>query len=398
MSGSPPTQEHEAYLEEVEARFAQSDDLTVAIEEEFQILDPDTLALAQHFVELRDAAPTELDIRGELLTSEIEITTEKCPDFATAAARLSARRRGLFTLAREHGLVLGATATHPFSSWRDQGIIDTPHYRLVEDSLKYVAWRNNTWSVHVHVGVRGGDRAIAVSDAMRTYLPHLLALSADSPFIESIWTELASARVQTFVRMFPRCGVPDVFGDWTEHRRFVAELLATNCIRDFTQIWWSVRPHHKFGTVEVRICDAQTELWQSLALAALVYLLVAVLLRRYDEGEPLLVLPTRYVEENLWRAIRYGLDGKLVAWPELREVPAPDAVRALVELAAPEAERLGCAQHLAGVGRLLEEGNGTQRQVRAFHEGKSLVDVYRETVLRAHADAGVPVATSELGV
>jgi carboxylate-amine ligase len=398
MTGSRSNDEHEAYLDEVEARFAQSEDLTVAVEEEFQILDPRTLALEQRFEELRDAAPAELDIRGELLRSEIEITTEKCPDFATAVERLSARRRGLFALAREHGAVLGATATHPFSSWKDQRIIDTPHYRLVEDSLKYVAWRNNTWSVHVHVGVRGGDRAVAVSDALRAYLPTLLALSANSPFIEDLWTQLASARVQTFVRMFPRCGIPDVFGDWSEHRRFVAELLTTNCIREFTQVWWSVRPHHKFGTIEVRISDAQTELWQSLAIAALTYSLVAALLRRHDAGEPLLVLPTRYVEENLWRAIRYGLDGKLVAWPELREVPAPDAVRALVELAGPEAGRLGCAQHLAGVERLLDEGNGAQRQVRAYHEGKSLVEVYRETVLRAHADVGAPVAPAELGV
>jgi carboxylate-amine ligase len=317
---------------------------------------------------------------------------------AAAAARLAARRHGLFALAREHGLVLGATATHPFSSWKDQHIIDTPHYRLVEESLKYVAWRNNTWSVHVHVGVRSGDRAVAVSDALRTYLPYLLALSANSPFIEDMWTQLASARVQTFVRMFPRCGVPDIFGDWSEHRRFVGDLLASNCIREFTQIWWSVRPHHRFGTVEVRICDAQTELWQSLAIAALTYSLVATLLRRHDEGEPLLVLPTRYVEENLWRAIRHGLDGKLVAWPELREVPAPDALRALVEFVAPDAARLGCAHYLAGVERLLEEGNGAQRQVCAYHEDRSLVEVYRETVLRAHADAGVPVAPAELGV
>ena len=205
--------------------------------------------------------------------------------------------------------------------------------------------------------------------------------------------------MQTFVRMFPRCGVPDVFGDWSEHRRFVAELLATNCIREFTQIWWSVRPHHKFGTVEIRICDAQTETLGRASPSP----------RSRTRSWPLCcgattresrcpVLPTRYVEENLWRAIRYGLDGKLVAWPELREVAAPDAVRALVDVAAPEAERLGCAQHLAGVGRLLEEGNGAQRQVRAYHEGKSLVEVYRETVLRAHADAGVPVAPSELGV
>ena len=262
-----------------------------------------------------------------------------------------------------------------------------------------MAWRNNTWSVHVHVGVRGGDRAVAVSDAMRTYLPHLLALSANSPFIENIWTELASARVQTFVRMFPRCGVPDVFGDWSEHRRFVGELLADQLHprvhADLVERASAPQVRHRRGAHLRRADGALAEPGRRGAGRTRSW---PALLRRYDEGEPLLVLPTRYVEENLWRAIRYGLDGKLVAWPELREVPAPDAVRALVELAAPEAERLGCAQHLAGVERLLEEGNGTQRQVRAYHEGKSLVDVYRETVLRAHADAGVPVATSELGV
>jgi carboxylate-amine ligase len=397
MTGPDPTKEPERYLDEVEARFAEGEDLTVAIEEEFQILDPGTLALAQRFVELRDAAPAELDVRGELLTSEIETTTEKCPDFATAVERLAARRHGLFALAREHGLVLGATGTHPFSSWKDQHIIDTPHYRLVEESLKYVAWRNNTWSVHVHVGVRGGDRAIAVCDAMRAYLPHLLALSANSPFIEDLWTQLASARVQTFVRMFPRCGVPDVFGDWAQHRRFIAELLATNSILDFTQVWWSVRPHHKFGTVEIRICDAQTELWQSLAVAALAYSLVAALLRRLDEGRPIPVLATRYVEENLWRAIRYGLDGKLVAWPEQREVPAPDAVRALVEMAVPDAERLGCGEHLERVERLLVEGNGAQRQVVSYRAGTSIREVYRDTVVRSQADAGVPVAVNDTG-
>ena len=151
----------------------------MAVEEEFQILDPRTLALAQRFEELRDAAPAELDIRGELLARRSRSPPRSAPTSPRPSQRLSARRRGLFALAREHGRCSGATATHPFSSWKDQHIIDTPHYRLVEDSLKYVAWRNNTWSVHVHVGVRGGDRAVAVSDAMRAYLPTLLALSAE---------------------------------------------------------------------------------------------------------------------------------------------------------------------------------------------------------------------------
>jgi carboxylate-amine ligase len=385
------TRQHDSYFAEVEDRFENGEDFTIGIEEEYQILDPATLALTGGFAELRAAAPRELDVRGELLTSEIEITTEKCPSFDEAAARLRARRAGIFALAREHGFTLGATATHPFSSWKDQEIIDTPHYRLVEGGLKYAAWRNNTWSVHVHVGIRGADRALRLCDAMRAYLPHLLALSANSPFIEDVWTQLHSARCQTFVKMFPRCGIPDIFGSWTEHRRFVEELLDTGCIADFTQIWWSIRPHHKFGTVEIRICDAQTEPWQALAVAALCYSVVAALACDLDEGRPLPVLATRYCEENLWRAIRYGLDGRLVDWlPPSggpREVAASDALRALVDKAAPEAERLGCLAHLQDVERLLREGNGAQRQTHAHEGGLSIFDVYAETVARAGAAA-----------
>jgi carboxylate-amine ligase len=380
---------HDTYFAEVEERYESAEDFTVGIEEEFQILDPESLALTQRFEELRDAAPPELDVRGELISSEIEVTTEKCADFATAAARLAEQRRGLFALGHGHGAALGATATHPFSSWRDQHIIDTPHYRLVSEGLQYVAWRNNTWSGHLHVGIRGVDRAVVLCDVMRTYLPHLLALSANSPFIEGVWTRLHSARCQTFVRMFPRCGIPDIFGSWAEHRRFVQQLFDTGCIADFTQIWWSVRPHHTFGTVELRICDVQTELWQALAIASLGYSLLATMARRYDEGRPLPILATRYVEENLWRAIRYGLGGKLVDWQSQREVSAPDAIRALVETAGPEAERLGCLRYLDGVERLLREGNGAQRQSRAHEAGMPIVDVYRETVVRAQADAGV---------
>ena len=236
----------------------------------------------------------------------------------------------------------------------------------------------------MHVGVRGCDRAVAVCDALRTYLPHLLALSANSPFIEDVWTQLHSVRTQTFVRMFPRCGIPDVFGTWAEHRGFYEELVDTNCIQEFTQVWWSVRPHHRFGTVEVRICDAQTEAWQSLAISSLTVGLIAHLARIYDEGMPLPILETRYVEENLWRAIRYGLDGKLVDWVMGEELTAADAVRHLVELAAPYADAIGLSPHLADVERMLREGNGAQQQARAHVEGESLREVFAGTVAAAH--------------
>lgn len=375
------------YFAEVEARFEAAEDFTVGIEEEFQILRPDTLELVSGFEELRDAAGPELAgrIAGELIRSEIEVRTPRTAHFAEGAREALANRADLFRLAEAHGYALGATGTHPFSSWRDQEIIDTPHYRVVEESLKYVAWRNNTWSGHVHIGVRGRDRAVAVCDGLRGYLPHLLALSANSPFIEGVWTQLHSARTQTFVRMFPRCGVPDVFGDWAEHRRFYETLIETGCIEEFTQVWWSIRPHHRFGTVEVRICDVQTEPWQALAVMALAVGLSADLARAYDEGRMPAPEASRYVEENLWRAIRFGLDGKLVDFAARRELPAADAVRRLVERAAPYADELGIAPHLAGVERLLREGNGAQRQVRAHAAGKTLREVYAETVARARA-------------
>ncbi|MEZ5125132.1 MAG: YbdK family carboxylate-amine ligase [Thermoleophilia bacterium] len=382
---------HAAYFDEVEARFERALDFDLGLEEEFQILDPATLALAPGFEVLRDAAAPRLRSRiaGELLRSEIEVSTPRTLHFAQAAHELLINRAELFALASEQGYALGSVGTHPFSSWKDQQIIDTPHYRLVEDRLKYVAWRNNTWAAHVHVGVRGLDRAIYVCDRLREYLPHLLALSANSPFIEGVWTQLHSVRTQTFLRMFPRCSIPDAFGSWREHRRFYEQLIDTNCIQEFTQVWWSVRPHHRFGTVEIRICDAQTHAWQSLALSALTVGIVAEIARDYDDGRRRVPLPTRYVEENLWRAIRYGMDGKFVDWERCEEVAAADALRMLVASVAPHAELLGLGPHLDNVERMLREGNGAQQQVRRYGAGTSLRDVYEESVTAARADAVV---------
>jgi glutamate---cysteine ligase / carboxylate-amine ligase len=379
---------HDAYFAEVEERFATSTDFTIGLEEEYQILEPVTLALTPGYEELRRSAPASLDghLLGELISSEIELATARCDDFSQAAREMTELRPQLFAHAAAHNFALGLTGTHPFSSWKDQEIIDTPHYRAVEDLLKYVAWRNNTWSNHVHVGINGLDRAVVVGDTLRGYLPHVLALSANSPFIEGVWTQLASARVQTFVRMFPRCGVPDVFGSWAEHRRFYELLLDVGSIREFTQLWWSVRPHHRYGTVEVRIADVQTEQWQSLAVSAFAVGLVVLAARRYDEGRPLPVYPTRYVEENLWRAIRYGLDGKLVDFEARREVPAIEVIAGLVAQIAPLAGELGLQPHLDDVARILDEGNGTQRQVRALAAGLTIEQIFAGTVEQAKAE------------
>ena len=215
-------------------------------------------------------------------------------------------------LAGANGVALGSTGTHPLSDYREQHIIDTEHYRRVEDGLKYVAWRNNTFSLHVHVGVQGADRAVRVCDRLRPVLPLLLAGRANSPYVDGRDSGLHSARTQTFTKSFPRCGVPDVFGSWAAWEEYVDLLMRTNSIVEFTQLWWSVRPHHTFGTVEVRICDAQTTGPEADALVELIVACVAQAPREVDAGETPPDLPGRLIEENMWRAIRYGLDGRLL--------------------------------------------------------------------------------------
>lgn len=357
--------------------FTESTDFTVGIEEEFQILDAATLELTAGFDRMFDAA-TGIDglrdsVAGELISSEIEIRSGKGNDFADAVALQAGYRDQLFELAERQGVMLGALGAHPFSTWQDQHIIETEHYHRVEDGLRYVAWRNNTFSLHVHVGVRGADRAIAVCDRLREILPELLAISASSPFVEGRDSGLASARTQLFTRMFPRCGVPDAFGDWAGYRDFIEFLKRTNSVVESTQLWWSVRPHHSFGTVEVRICDAQPSGADSTALAGLIVACVAQSARDFDERVPFEPLAPRMIEENLWRAIRFGLDGKLIDLRGGDEYPAAAAAERLLEWTAPTRAELG-------IEPLLPERNATQRLREAgLDPRESLADSIRET-------------------
>src|SRR5918999_2300127 len=281
-------------------QYEEARDFTVAVEEEFAILDPDSLDMIGRFDELFAAAQgsaLEGHLVGELISSEVEVRTGRCDTFAEVAATMAKRRRQLIELAAAHGIALGSTGTHPWSPWQEQSIIETPHYRRGEEGLRYVAWRNNTFGIHVHVGVRDADRAIAICDALRSYLPELLALSASSPFSEGRYTHLHSTRTQIFTRMFPRCGIPDAYGAWEEYERYVRLLYDTGSISEHTQIWWSVRPHLAFPTVEIRICDGQPELAEAQTLAAFLYALTARIARALDEGETLPAHPHRLIEE-----------------------------------------------------------------------------------------------------
>jgi len=357
--------------------FEASDDFTVGIEEEFALVDPDSLLLIPRFELLRDAAASDPvlseSIAGELISSEIEIRSGAGADVEDARSRQADARRRLFTLARGHGVALGATGTHPLSDYREQHIIDTAHYRRVEDGLKYVAWRNNTFSVHVHVGVRGADRAVRVCDRLRPVLPLLLAIGANSPYIDGRDSGLHSGRTQTFTKSFPRCGVPDVFGSWQAWADYVELLVRTSSIVEFTQLWWSVRPHHDFGTVEVRICDAQMTAAESDALAALIVACVRRAAAEVDAGETPPDLPARLIEENMWRAVRHGLDGRLLdlAAQRVEEYPAAEAL-----------DRL---RAWSGADVAFPDRNGAQRQRRMIEAGASPAEVYAECLRETQA-------------
>ncbi|HEX9968350.1 MAG TPA: YbdK family carboxylate-amine ligase [Solirubrobacterales bacterium] len=361
-------------------RFESSTDFTIGLEEEFAILDPGTLELEHRFEDVHAAAQKD-DVlaesaAGELIASEVEIRSGRSENFAAAVEAQRERRARLFELVEGMGLALGATGTHPWANYLDQRIIDTPHYNRLRHELGWVAQRNNTWSLHVHMGVRGSDRAIAVCDWLRELLPPLLAASANSPFLDRRDTGLHSVRTEIFTRTFPRCGVPSPFRDWQGYADFTGTLERLGSVVESTQLWWSVRPHHKFGTVEVRICDAQTRGEESFAVAGLIAACIAQTALDYDErgyeggGGP---LRDNEIEENLWRAIRHGRDGKQIDFRRGRELEMSEVLDGLLAWTEPARSQLG-------IDVALPERNGAQRAREALDAGISIEDIYRDAV------------------
>lgn len=356
--------------------FENSRDFTIGLEEEFAIVDPETLDLSDRFPELYEAAQSDPILgesaAGELIASEIEIRSGRSESMVEANLRQSERRRKLFALAADRNASLVSMGTHPWASYLDQEIIDTPHYQRLKEDLGWVAQRNNTWSLHVHVGIQGADRAIQVSDWLREQLPILLAVSANSPFLDRHDSGLASVRTEIFTRTFPRCGIPGRFHDWDEYAGFIDTLKRLGSVVEATQLWWSVRPHHAFGTVEVRICDAQSDAAESTALAGLITAVVAQTALDLDSGakgdsEP---LRDREIEENFWRAIRYGMDGKMIDFRKGREITTRQALEDLLVWTTPAREGLGIEVNLP-------EKNGTQRTREMFQAGATIEEIYR---------------------
>lgn len=368
-------------LDRARETFESSTDFTIGLEEEFAILDPETLELEHRFEEVYEACQRDEVLAesaaGELIASEIEIRSGRAESFAEAMTLQHERRRRLFELVDGMGLALGAMGTHPWANYLDQRIIDTPHYNRLRHELGYVAQRNNTWSMHVHMGVRGADRAIAVCDWMRELLPLLLAVSANSPFLDRRDSGLHTVRTEIFTRTFPRCGVPSPFVDWASYAEFVGMLQRTGSAVESTQLWWSVRPHHAFGTVEVRICDAQTRGEESFALAGLIAACIAQTALDYDErgyaGASRAPLQDREIEENLWRAIRHGISGRMIDFRRGEEVESAAALDGLLAWTAPARAQLG-------IDVTLPTRNGAQRAREAIDAGASIEDIYRDAV------------------
>jgi glutamate---cysteine ligase / carboxylate-amine ligase len=354
-----------------------STDFTVGIEEEFAILDAATLDMVPRFEELKEAGAKDdvlADaIAGELIRSEIEIRSGRGEDPADALARQRVARRRLFALATQHGIALGATGTHPWADYREQEFIDTEHYRRVSEGLQYAAKRNNTFGLHVHVGVGGADRAIRTCDRLRSVLPLLLAVSANSPYVDGRDSGLHSARTEVFTRTFPRCGVPDAYGSWTAFADYIDFLVRVNSIQEYTQVWWSVRPHLSFGTVELRMCDAQTTAAESDALIALHVACIAQAARDEEEGVPFEDPAHRLIEENVWRAIRYGLDGRFVDLARAEEFEGAEVLERLLTWTAPVRAELGLEPAFG-------ELNGAQRQRRMIEAGVGMDEVYAAAV------------------
>ncbi len=367
-------------LELAREKFESSQDFTIGLEEEFAILDPRTLELEHRFEDVMAACQADEVLAeaaaGELIASEVEIRSGRAETFGEAVDRQRERRARLFELVGGLGLTLGAMGTHPWANYLAQRIIDTPHYNRLRNELGYVAQRNNTWSLHLHMGVRGADRAIAVCDRLRELLPLLLAVSANSPFLDRRNTGLHSVRSEIFTRTFPRCGVPSSFVDWSTYAGFVDTLQQLGSVVESTQLWWSVRPHHSFGTVEVRICDAQTRGEESFALAELIAACIAQAALDYDEhgydghGAP---LADREIEENLWRAIRYGAGGRMIDFRRGEEVPTRSMLDQVLVWSEPARAQLGLDVRLP-------ERNGAERAREALDSGVSIEDVYRDAV------------------
>jgi glutamate---cysteine ligase / carboxylate-amine ligase len=368
----------------VEHRFT-GPSYTLGIEEELMIVDSETLELVNGIETMLEAMPaTEGDVKPELMESVLEVSTTPCKDTREAAAQLHQLRRKVQMTAHENGLAIGSAGTHPFAMWEDQRIVARTRYRDLIAALRFVARQELIFGQHVHVGVDDPDKAIHVANGMRVHVPMLLALSANSPFWRADETGLLSTRTPIF-RAFPRVGIPPRYDNFYDYSRRVEFMVESRAIEDYTYLWYDVRPHPNFGTVEVRVMDAQTRVEHTLAIAALVQALVKELCEHFEAGKRLSRYPYEMLDENKWLAARHGLDGELVDLPKNTRVRTRDLIARVLARAREHAKDLGAEAELEGIDDLLDRGNGASRQVVVYEANHDLREVVAEIVEKTSA-------------
>ncbi len=358
------------------------------------IVDQETLDLAssiEGLLESLDHIEKDGEVKPELMESVCEIATEPCSDTREAGFQLRALRRLVQRVANERGLAIGSAGTHPFAMWEDQRIVSRPRYRDLIAGLQFVARQEIIFGIHVHVGLDDPDKAVHVANGMRVHVPILLALSANSPFWRGQASGLQSTRTPIF-RAFPRVGIPPRYDDFEDWVRRIHFMETTKVIRDYTYLWYDVRPHPNFGTVEIRAMDSQTRVEHTLAIAALIQAMVKELAEHHEAGKELSRYPYEMLDENKWLAARHGLEGELVDLPSTDRVGADELARRLMERLRPHSEEVGSVDEFDGLEDILENGTGSARQTVVFDTNHDLQEVVREIV-----DASVPEAAETAG-
>ncbi len=347
---------------------------SIGIEEEYQSIDPETRDLRSHIqAEILEKGRTILAerVKPEMHQSVIEVGTGVCQTVSECRKEIHSIRRSIIQLARQNGLRLAAAGAHPFARWHKQEIYPDDRYRTIVEDMKMVARANLIFGLHVHIGVEDRETAIQLMNGARYFLPHLLALSANSPFWESMDTGFKSYRSKVFER-FPRTNIPDLYSSWTEFENYVNLLIRTNCIDNAKKIWWDIRPHPYFPTLEFRVCDVPMRADETIAIAALCQAIIAKLFKLHEQNQSFRHYNRSLIMENKWRACRYGLDGTLIDFGKQKEVPCRSLLREILDFVEDVADDLDSREELGYVERILEEGNGADRQLKVFAETNDL--------------------------
>ena len=350
---------------------------TLGIEEEYQTIDPESRDLRSHIAtEMLEQGKLRLEerVKAELHQSVIEVGTRICNNIQDAQEDLFDLRRNMIRLAEENGLVLVAGATHPFADWRDQEIYPDPRYDKVVEDLQLVARSNLIFGLHVHVGIEDKESAIRIMNSLRYFLPHILALSTNSPFWLGIETGYKSYRAKVFEH-FPRTNLPDSFASYSEFEDYVNLLIKTNCIDNAKKIWWDIRPHPFFSTVEVRACDIPLRAQESIAIAALIQATACKLWHLHSRNLDFRQYSRPLLMENKFRAVRYGLNGKMIDFGKQCEVPVRDLILEYLAFVDDVLDELGSRKEIEYIHTMLERGSGADRQLQVFRETGSLMAV-----------------------